>query len=180
MYNKIKIHKWLKVVFFSTLLPMQLYAQQMEQATFTLEEYSIKDSNFYNDLCSVLFSNTIFNIRSNYFFAMRYDTNAVHIGDETRDTFSANFLVFNLMDGSTILHVTKNGKAVIGYFYIKNMPCFILNSTQHDFILQYLIPTDKKKQFTFQNRYSEGGFTSVYMNVQPNGKIEVVRVFKCE
>jgi len=180
MLGKIKISKLLKVVVFLVLLPLQLYAQQKERTTFILEEYSIKDSNFYNDLCSVLFSDTIFDTRGNYFFAMEYNTNAVHIDDETEETFSANFTVFDLMDGNTILHVTKNGKGVIGYFYINNRPCFILNSTQNDFIFQYLMPADKKRRFTFRERAVEGGFTDVYMNILPNGEIEIVRVLKCE
>jgi len=176
---------------FLALFPIQLYSQQMEieQVTFTLEEYSIKDSNFYNDLCSVLFSSSLFdpNPTGNYSSAMCYDTNAAYIDYEVREKkigkkkkreiFSANFRIFSLMNGAEVLHVTKNGKRIIGYFCIENMTCFILDSTQQDFILQYLMPIDKRRQFTVWNIGGESGYIDVYMNIQPDWKIEVVKIY---
>jgi hypothetical protein len=180
MYDKMKIHGLLKLIILLALCPIQLYSQK---ETFTIEEYGIKDSNFQNELYSVLFSDTIFGSKksSQYFFAMRYDTNFVHVDYRTGKNFSAHFNIFELMDGSDVLKVTNIGKKVIGYFYIKDIPCFILNSTQHDFVLQYLIPLNKKRVFTFWNHPPNvGGFIDVYMNILPNQKIEIVRILRCE
>ena len=181
MTDKTKIHRLLIIGGLLLMCSVQLYSQRSKQVSFTLGEYSIKDSNFYNELCTILFSDTIFGRMAPWrFLAMRYDTNFIHTDYEKGGTFSANFNIFDLMDGGDILHTTKSGKGVIGYFCIKGMPCFILNSTQQGFVLQYLIQTDKKRRFTFRDLRSEGGYTSVYMNILPNKKIEVVRVFSCD
>jgi hypothetical protein len=161
------------------LLPMQTYSQ----TTFTLKEYAIKDSSFYNELCSVLFSDTAFGDRASpkYVFAMHYDTTTIHIDYLTEETFSADFNIFDLIDEADILGATDAGKKAIGYFYIKDMVCFILEPTQTDFISQYLILTCKKRRFKIHDSFpSVGGFTSVYMNILSNGKIEVVRILRSE
>ena len=190
MYNKIR----LLMVLLLTLFAMQIYSQQIKQTTFTLEEYKIKDTVFYNELCTVLFSDTVFGtktylewhtkkLHNRFYFAMSgYDTNFVHIDDETDETFSANFNIFQLMDGHAILGATKEGKGVIGYFYIlnKNMICFILDLTHSDFVHQYFTPTKRRRQFTIQDWFVFGGFTDVYMNILPNNKIEIVRIFRSE
>jgi len=173
-----------------SLFSIKIYSQKINQTTFTLKEYKIKDSIFYSELCTVLFSDTAFGTDtywytkkslSRFFLAMKYDTNTVSVDEEIRETFSANFLVFNLIDGNSILWATKNGKGVIGYFYIKkDVICFILDKTNSDFIQQYLIHTNKKRRFAFSDTHSFGGSTGVLMNILPNSKIEIIRVFKCD
>jgi hypothetical protein len=146
--------------------------------SFALQEYAIKDSAFYNDLCSILFSDTVFAKLNSYrYLAMSYDTINNRYDYLMKETFYAPLNIFELMDGS----VTKTGKEAIGYYYIENKICFILKSTQIDFINQYFISTDKKKQFEIDDSFPNvGGFTDVYMDILPSGKIKVIKVLKSE
>lgn len=195
MYDKIKIHRLLMVLLL-TLFSMQIHSQKNKQITFTLQEYKIKDINFYNELSTVLFLDTVFGtkaylewhtkiLHNRFYFVMHYDTNAVHVDYETEGIFSANFNICKLIGKGDILSMIKNGKGIIGYFYImnKNMICFISDSTHSDFVQQYLISTNKKRKFTFSESSDFlyiGGFTDVYMNILPNNKIEIIRVFRDE
>ncbi|GHU86553.1 hypothetical protein FACS1894153_3850 [Bacteroidia bacterium] len=166
-------------LFIIILLPMQVYSQ----TKFTLQEYAIKDSSFYNDLCSVLFSDTVFSTKLNSYryLGVSYDTINNRYDYLTGETFYAPLNIFELMDGSDIIRTTKAGKATTGYCYIENKICFILKSTQIDFINQYFILTDKKKQFKFYDSFPcVGGFTDVYMDILPSGKIKVIKVLKSE
>jgi hypothetical protein len=162
-----------------TLLPIQVYSQ----TRFTLQEYAIKDSSFYNDLCSILFSDTVFSSKLNSYryLGMIYDTTNNHYDYLTDKTFYAPLNIFELMDGSAILRATNKGKEAIGYYDIENRICFILKSTQIDFINQYFILTGKKKQFKFYDSFPcVGGFTDVYMDIFPSEKIKVIKVLKSE
>jgi len=160
-----------------TLLPMQVHSQ----TTFTLKEYAIKDSSFYHELSSLLFSDTVFGSKSKYTFIMRYNTTTVHTDYLTDQQFSANFNIANLMDGQSILGATGIGSKVTGFFYIREMTCFISKSTQTDFVDKYLAPTNNERQFKIYDSFpSVGGFTDVYMNILSSGKIEIVRIIRTE
>jgi len=163
--------------------PKQIYSQQNKQESFTAVEYSINDSSFYNELCAILFSDTIFTAKepSKYFFAMHYDTSSTYTDFiQKEQKFSANLNIFEIMTGS-LFRVTNAGKDVIGFFYINFIPCFILNSTQPDFITEYLTPTDTKREFKLWDFFPIiGGFTDVYLNILSNKKIEIVKVFRYE
>jgi hypothetical protein len=155
----------------------------MALKTFTLKEYAIKDSSFYNELCSILFSDTVFGsqVLSIHAFSMCYDTTIKQFDYLTGENFSASFSVFGLIDEANILSATDEGKKAIGYFYIKDMVCFILKPTQTDFISQYLILTNKKRLFKFYDSLPVvGGSSDVYMNILSNGKIDVVRILRSE
>jgi hypothetical protein len=147
--------------------------------SFVLQEYAIKDSSFYNDLCSVIFSDTVFSSKLNSYryLGMSYDTINNRYDYLTEETFYAPLNIFELIDGS----VTKIGKEAVGYYYIENKICFILKSTQIDFINQYFIPTGKKKQFKIYDSFPNvGGFTDVYMDILLSGKIKVIKVLRSE
>ena len=162
-----------------TLLPIQVYSQ----TRFTLQEYAIKDSSFYNDLCSVLFSDTVFSSKLNSYryLGMIYDTTNNHYDYLTNETFYAPLNIFELMDGSAIIHITKKGKEAIGYYRIENRIFFILKSTKIDFINQYFIPTGQKKQFKFYDSFPcVGGFTDVYMDILTRDEIKVIKILRSE
>lgn len=160
-----------------------LSMQSFAQTTFTLKEYAIKDSSFYNELCSVLFSDTVFGsqILSIHAFAMCYDTTIKQFDYLTGENFSASFNVSGLIDEAGILSATDAGKKAIGYFNIKDKVCFILKPTQTDFISQYLILSNKKRLFKFYDSLPVvGSSPDVYMNILSNGKIEVLRILRYE
>ena len=108
-------------------------------------------------------------------------TSVVYNNEKIDNIHAIENNIFDLIDEADILGATDAGKKAIGYFYIKDMVCFILEPTQTDFISQYLILTCKKRRFKIHDSFpSVGGFTSVYMNILSNGKIEVVRILRSE
>lgn len=152
------------------------------QTTFTLKEYTLNPS-FYQDLCSVVFSDTVYgaDISSVLAFAMYSDTLIKHYDYFTGEYFSASFCISDLIDELSILSATDAGRKAIGYFYLKDKICFIIALNRINSMSEYLSITDKKKEFVISDPSpSIGGVADVYMNILPKGRIDVVRILRYE
>lgn len=160
------------------LLSMQCFSQ----TTFTLKEYTLNPI-FYKNLCSVVFSDTIYgtDISSVLAFAIYSDTLIKQYDYMTGEYFSASCCISGLIDELSILSATNAGKKVIGYFYLKDKICFIIALNRINSISKYLSITDKKKEFGISDSIpSIGGAADVYINILPTGCIDVVRILRYE
>lgn len=161
------------------LLSMQCFSQ----TTFTLKEYTLNPT-FYKNLCSVIFSDSIYgtdDISSVLAFAIYSDTLIKQYDYMTGEYFSASFCISGLIDEPSILSATDAGKKAIGYFYLKDKICFIIALNRINSISKYLSITDKKKEFGISDSIpSIGGAADVYINILPTGCIDVVRILRYE
>ncbi|MDR0970922.1 MAG: hypothetical protein LBM25_00880 [Bacteroidales bacterium] len=153
--------------------------EQVEKHILRIKEYKLKDSSLYDELNSILFSYSIFKNQSIYFLALRYDTTFTNY--VTGEKINASLNIFDIIDNAHLLSITNNGAEILGYFYINNVVCFMLNPIEKAFLSKYFISTNKYQNFKIEDSFScTGGSTDIYMNITINNKIKIEKIILSE
>jgi hypothetical protein len=133
-----------------------------EWKSYYLKEYAIKDTTFYNQLCSIVFSDTTCSIDYNYFMLFGgYESR--YFDYVLMDYFNSNFNI------SVVL--ADNYSQSLGFFYLNEKICFI-KKMPTELILHFLTSTKNTRKFHYW-KDDNPDYLAPYLEFEPEWNMEL-------